>query len=458
MKTKPFSIAAAVLAALVMSACDDKPAEPKAPPAAPAATQQAPAPAPAPAAAPQEKQAAAVASTIEVDGDRATIKDGIDAAGEAKLKAASGITTLRMEKISDADLAKAVALLPDVTKANIESKTLTDLSPLAKLGKLESLVLKTEAASDFAPLAGLTGLTNLQVTAPVTNLAWMSKMTALKTIQIDGKDKLTDLQGLPSLPDMKQVRISNIAPTDLAPLAAALPGLTNLDLSYAKIADLAPLCKLAGLQKLTLYGAELADFSPLAACGSLKYVKYYAVKGADFSTLGKLTQVEELSGGLTKLDNIAWLPNMTSLKKFNLFDEYVTDYSPLAKTKIEELEIWAMKVPVDLSTLAQMPTLKKLVLHDLNNATNSKALAALPKLETLELRSGYNKKGGEQFDFSGKGWAALKKIKFYNTPLQPDQIEAMKKLPALESLDVDKRSSTEDALTGFGPNVKVDYR
>lgn len=448
MNTKPLSIAAAVLAALAMSACGEKPAEPKA--AAPAAAaQEKPA-----AAAPQEKQAA-VASTIEVDGSRATIEDGIDAAGEAKLKAASGITTLRMEKISDADLAKAVALLPDVTKVNIESKTLTDLSPLAKLGKLESLVLKTEAASDFAPLAGLTGLTNLQVTAPVTNLAWMGKMTALETIIIDGKDKLTDLQGLPSLPDMKRVDLTHIAPTDLAPLAAALPGLTDLELRYTKIADLAPLCKLAGLERLNLYAAEVADFSPLAACSKLKSLTYYAVEGADFSTLGKLTQLEELDGGLTKLDNIAWLPNLTKLKKFDLFAEYVTDYSPLAKTKIEELEIWNMRAPVDLGPVGKMPALKKLILNDLNNASGSKALAALPKLETLVLRSGYNKKEGEQFDFSGKGWAVLKKIEIHRTPLQPAQIEAMKKMPALESLDVDKDSYAEDALTGFDPRVKV---
>ena len=212
MNTKPLAIAAAVLAALAMSACGDKPAEPKAAApaaAAQAATTQAPAQEKPAAAAPQEKQAA-VASTIEVDGNRATIKDGIDAAGEAQLKAAS---------------------------------------------KLESLVLQTESASDFAPLAGLTGLTNLQVTAPVPSLAWMSKMTALKSIIIDGKDKLTDLQGLPSLPDMKRVDLTHIAPTDLAPLVAALPGLTNLELRYAKIADLAPLCQLSGLEKLNLYGA-----------------------------------------------------------------------------------------------------------------------------------------------------------------------------------------------------------
>lgn len=460
MKTKPLSIAAAVLAALAMSACGDKPAEPKAAApaaAAQAATTQAPAQEKPAAAAPQEKQAA-VASTIEVDGNRATIKDGIDAAGEAKLKAASGITQLTLRKISDADLAKAVALLPDVTSIRIVSETLTDLSPLAKLGKLESLVLQTESASDFAPLAGLTGLTNLQVTAPVPSLAWMSKMTALKSIIIDGKDKLTDLQGLPSLPDMKRVDLTHLAPTDLAPLVAALPSLTNLELRYAKIADLAPLCQLSGLEKLNLYGSQLADFSPLAACSKLKQLMYYAVEGADFSTLGKLTQLEELDGGLTKLDSIAWLPNLTKLKKFDVFAEYVTDYSPLAKTNIEELKIWNMRAPVDLGPVGKMPALKKLTLDSLNNASGSKALAALPKLEELSIYGGYNKKEGEQFDFSGNGWAALKKLRLGGVPLQPAQIETMKKMPALEYLEVDKDSCAEDALTGFGPNVKVDYR
>ncbi len=69
---------------------------------------------------------------------------------------------------------------------------------------------------------------------------------------------------------------------------------------------------------------------------------YYAVKDADFNTLGKLTQVKELKGGLTRLDNISWVAGLPNLKKFDVFAEYVTDYSPLAKSKVENFQIWSM--------------------------------------------------------------------------------------------------------------------
>ncbi|MDR2825649.1 MAG: hypothetical protein LBV76_02510, partial [Deltaproteobacteria bacterium] len=196
------------------------------------------------------------------------------------------LMTLQLEKINATDLAP-LANHTELIKVTIKDcKSITSLAALAKATKINDLELAGIAATDVTPLAGLTELTRLVIDFRFDDLKWMAKMNKLTYISIRGANNPISLEGLPSLPSMRSIDLRSVAPTDLAPLAAALPGLTKINFNGAVLPDLTPLTKLAQLNDLDLYGATLKDFSPLAGCPSLKKVNYYAVKDADFSTLG----------------------------------------------------------------------------------------------------------------------------------------------------------------------------
>jgi len=334
-----------------------------------------------------------------------------------------------LTKLTNDEFNKIIELYPDITTLNVSyGQRITSIASLAKLKKLTSLKLSEVSVSDFTPLSDLTQLQSISITAnAMTNLAWMQKLTQLRSLEINSSG-LTDLKGIPSLPLLSRANVFKGAPDDLTPLVEALPNLTDLNLNYMRIKDLSPLAKLSKLKNLSLYGAEVVDFSPLAQVPALTKVDYYASKTGDFSALGKLTQVKDLHGGLTKLDNISWLENLPNLESFQLFAEPISDYTPLTKTKLQKLKIWSMRNPVgDLAPVSQIPTLKELIFWTVEGASNSKSLGALKELDKFELNT-YNKKGGEPFDLSAAAnWEKMRELRINECVIvNPDGLAGLK--------------------------------
>ncbi len=410
-------------------------------------------------------------------GSTTTIQEGITADIESQLKSASGLTKFVLSNATDADLVKLCALFPGMMELKVEKgKHITNLSPLASLKSLKRLTLEGCEASDLTPVASLTGLTWLRVDASMADLTWMEKLTNLSSITVSSK-KLVSLKGLPKLANLRSITIDAAKPDDLTPIVEALPNLRELKLRYVQVPDLSPLTKLSSLEDLDLYGATVKDFSPLAACSKLKKLNYYATKGADYATLGKLTQLQDLHGGLSELKDIAWIVNLPHLKKFTLFAEPITDYTPLAKTNLEYLKIWSMKAPVDLIPVGKISTLKELVFWSVEQASGSKALSGLTALVKLTVNDYNVKKGGENFDLSAaSGWKNLKEFSTQNTTLDNfaslasctglqnitlsrvqgvTSLAPLKQLPALKYVRVSKGLFPDAELQGFGPGVKV---
>jgi internalin A len=105
------------------------------------------------------------------------------------------------------------------------SQSMRDLSPLARLEKLQWLVLSGTPVSDLSPLA-----------------------------------RLENLQGL---------NLSGTQVSDLSPLAR-LENLQVLYLSGTQVSDLSPLARLENLQWLNLSGTQVSDLSPLARLENLQ--------------------------------------------------------------------------------------------------------------------------------------------------------------------------------------------
>jgi len=114
----------------------------------------------------------------------------------------------------------------------------------------------------------------------------------------------------------------------------------------------------------------------------------------------------------------------------------VTDYSPLSKSKVEEFQVWNMRVYVgDVAAIGQTVSIRKLTFWDVEGASNSKSLSNLINLERITIQ-GYNNVRITKFE----GMTSL-------APLH--------KLPNLRRVTMSKGVYPEAELKGFGPNVKV---
>ena len=351
--------------------------------------------------------------SVKRSGTSITVKEAVTDDGITQIKEmAANIKRpeFKLENIKDADLAKFCQAFPNVTRLSIKGK-LTSIAPVAGLKSLTSFELEADSVKDMSPLANLK-LTSLSVKSEGMgpDLKWMTGLTGLKDVEISAGSALTSFEGFPSLAGDPRVALNGASPVDLAPIQSL--GSSRLELRNCTIQDLSPLVNMPNLRELNLYGATVKDFSPLGKCAKLKKVTYYAVKDADFSTLAALKQVTELDGGLTELNSIAFVAELPALRSFDLFAEYVTDYSPLGASKVEKFQIWNMRTPeCDLSGVAKAKTLKDLRLWSVNGAINSAALANLTELQKFTITTAYNEKKGDPFDMAAaKGWGKLKEM------------------------------------------------
>ncbi|MFR0575362.1 leucine-rich repeat domain-containing protein, partial [Bifidobacterium boum] len=122
----------------------------------------------------------------------------------------------------------------NLSYAGVYSTGFSDVSPLAKLTKLEELDLSHTAVSDVSPLAGLTKLRRLSLsTTPVSDVSPLAKLTNLQELNLSSAWGYSNSTGL----------------SDVSPLAK-LTKLEELDLSHTAVSDVSPLAKLTKLHFL----------------------------------------------------------------------------------------------------------------------------------------------------------------------------------------------------------------
>ncbi len=303
-------------------------------------------------------------------------------------KAVVSESKFHFDRITNADLVAFVKAFPEATNIEIHSNELTSYAPLAELKNLQKIRARASKVSDMTPLANLTQLNTIDIeyTAAGQDLSWTNKLVNLQNIILLARG-LSSVEGLPTLPKLYRISLEGIAAPKLDALVPVLPNLTTAELRYGTFTDISALTKLPKLTNVNFYGASIKDFSPLAAAPALKALNYYATKGTDYSSLGTLKQVQTLSGGLTELDSIAWIQDMPNLKKFDVFSEKVTDYTPLKNApNINNFSIWKMDVPVgDLAFLKPLKNLAYLKIDSNEGVKGYEALGELTKMQYLFL-------------------------------------------------------------------------
>jgi Leucine Rich repeats (2 copies) len=184
----------------------------------------------------------------------------------------------------------------NLTNLDLAHNSVSDLTPLAKLGKLEFLNLYSNTViSDIRPLSGLTNLQMLWLGEnSISNFAPLSGLRNLTHLDIN-RNLISDLRPLASLTNLKFLALQVNQIRDLT----GLSGLTNLeylDLGWNLISDLSPLSGLPNLQKLLLASNSISDPAPLLGVPSLQEVDLQHNPIANSSAIQAL-----LSNGVTVL-------------------------------------------------------------------------------------------------------------------------------------------------------------
>jgi hypothetical protein len=242
---------------------------------------------------------------------------------------------------------------PDVEGLRIDdTKNIASLEGISKLTRLKSLTLYSmtpqasrEMCLDLTPLAGLTALTKLDCHAtPVSNTGALKGLKKLKTLRFY-------MSGVESIDCVKE---------------------------------------LPELEELNLYGFEhsFPNYEPLAG-SKLKKLNVYMNKQAtdeNLKVLGTIQSLEEFDAALTSsFSSIEFLRNQPNLREVDLWNDNISDISPLAgKKKLERLRLWGTKV-TDLSALSGADSLCGLNLEG-TAVKDISSLAGKKKLDRLSLK------------------------------------------------------------------------
>ena len=297
------------------------------------------------------------------------------------LEKATNLTELIIENPHSISDITPIAKLTKLQTLKIYNNSISDLSPIAELSQLKQLTFLRGYVEDLSPLAGLTKLTELSI-----GQNWIHDITPLKNLTELTKvsiysNPLSDISPLANLKHLNSLYLSNNKIIDISPLAG-LTQLRRLDIDNNLISDLAPLSGLIHLNTLYFYNNPLSDISPLVnlqELGSLEFREPIP----DISPLSALTKLKSLKF-LVPPPEIESLATMVSLNTLEFYDSNITDISPLeGLTELRELKLYQNKIE-DITPLNGMIKLEKLELYK-NNITDISPLAGMTELTELRL-------------------------------------------------------------------------
>ena len=146
----------------------------------------------------------------------------------------------------------------------LSNNRITDVTPLAALTQLTLLYLADNRITDVSPLADLTRLTALNLSSNrITDVSPLAELTALKQLYLNS-NSIADMSPLTDFTRLITLGLDNNGITDVSPLTS-LTQLTTLWLGNNGIVDVKPLAKLTQLKTLYLGGNSITDVSPLVA-------------------------------------------------------------------------------------------------------------------------------------------------------------------------------------------------
>ena len=278
---------------------------------------------------------------------------------------------------------KLMPYLKSLTINGMKLDTLSDLSSLTKLEKLDLTGCRFPASALSVP-AALPNLTNLKISdcglSSIADLAGAQNLTVLDLSKNGG---IRNLEALSNMTTLKKLYLQNNAVVNLEQLTN-LTNLETLDVSYNSLTSLAPV---ANCIKLTTLNADGNQLTALVG-------------------ISELTLLHELSVEYNLLTDISAMSSCTELTILSVANNQITDISPLAGlSKLEKLDFsyntvsalpaWTSECTLrtidgsynaieSLNPLASLSTVSYIFM-DYNKITNVDALANCYNLVQLNV-------------------------------------------------------------------------
>lgn len=188
----------------------------------------------------------------------------------------------------------------------------------------------------------------------VTDLSDIARMKNLHTLILD-RQQITDLSGLEGLP-IRELSLSG-NPLEHVEVLETLTELESLHLEQTKVTDLTPVSKLPALKFLDIAGGGLEKIAPLAG-SSVESLETFTISGEDYEVLKQLplvhlvvhswsARLEEIIGE-TEVEELSPISSLKFLYRLGLENSRILDFAPLKemnnlgwlscdKTQMEEI-------------------------------------------------------------------------------------------------------------------------
>ena len=211
-----------------------------------------------------------------------------------------------------------------LTELVARNLNITDLTGLEHATNLTNLDLGTEyveghevnsnSVSDLSPLVGLINLTWLRLrNNSISDLSPLARLTNLTELNLGSNLMISDISALSGLTNLETLWLYGNSLSDISPLAG-LTNLRSLILWFNSISDLSPLAGLTNLTWLGLYNNLISDLSPLAGLTNLGYLGL-----SNFSIVLPTTGLTDLSLNNNSISDLSPLVANTGLEGRGLF-------------------------------------------------------------------------------------------------------------------------------------------
>lgn len=345
---------------------------------------------------------------------------------------------LKLTNVSNADLQKLPVLKDKLVGLKIErSKKVMDLAPISELIGLKTLQLDLlDNLIELAPIAKLNNLTKLYIKqVPFTSYEFLQPLNELEELIFAlPPTEPSDISALAGKTKLKRLELGNfnvaVNINEIAPLKDSTQ-LEELVLYGIAAQDLSPLRAMKNLKRLILRGVSAKDLIPVGELTELIELDISDTNFADYSVLATCTKLEKLEARASGFKTLELIKNMPNLKTLGLARTPVKQWDALKTTK--KLEFLAVGETGfrDLSLLSELETLRILDLSK-NTVVNSETISTLPNLVTLGI----------------KGTQGIKDVTIFKT------------LPQLKTLIMDKEQFPQaqiDTLKAEQPGLNISY-
>ncbi|MCL1882658.1 MAG: LysM peptidoglycan-binding domain-containing protein [Defluviitaleaceae bacterium] len=162
--------------------------------------------------------------------------------------------------LSDAEFS-VLRYMTNLTRLEIFSAEIGDLSPIASLTNLTELAIASNQLRDITSLSGLTNLTWLSINSSQSlNLSPLANLGNLSHLSLGSQ--INDLWPLSNLTNLAYLIAHDNRISDLTPLSN-LTNLTTLNLRNNQVSNLRPLSNLRNLVFLDIENNPIVDWSPV---------------------------------------------------------------------------------------------------------------------------------------------------------------------------------------------------